>query len=91
MWTDSDGMLSIKELLQSEYLLDLSGWTLREATSISFDGSTIAGYGYNPEGNREAWVVQFDTVPVPGAVLLGILGLSTAGWRLRRKPPRRDP
>ncbi len=24
-------------------------------------------------------------VPVPGAVLLGVLGLGTAGWRLRRK------
>jgi hypothetical protein len=26
-------------------------------------------------------------VPVPGAVLLGIIGLSCAGWRLRRRTP----
>jgi hypothetical protein len=29
-------------------------------------------------------VVEVSPVPAPGAVLLGILGLGTAGWRLRR-------
>ena len=29
--------------------------------------------------------IGFSVVPVPGAVLLGVLGLTTAGWRLRRK------
>ena len=34
-------------------------------------------------GNDQIGMVT--VVPVPGAVLLGILGLSTAGWRLRRR------
>jgi hypothetical protein len=28
---------------------------------------------------------KYEVVPVPGAVLLGVIGLSYAGWRLRRK------
>ena len=32
-------------------------------------------------GNYQDWVVK---VPVPGAVLLGLLGLSAAGIRLRK-------
>jgi hypothetical protein len=28
---------------------------------------------------------EYTVVPVPGAVLLGILGLGSAGWLLRRK------
>lgn len=38
--------------------LDLSGWTLTEARRISADGSTIIGYGLNPDGDREAWVAH---------------------------------
>lgn len=38
--------------------LDLSGWTLTEARRISADGSTIIGYGINPDGESEAWVVH---------------------------------
>jgi len=36
----------------------------------------------------ELWgvtVMELAPAPLPGAVLLGVLGLGTAGWRLRRR------
>ncbi len=37
--------------------IDMTGWELTAATAISADGSVIVGYGTNPDGNQEAWVI----------------------------------
>jgi hypothetical protein len=34
-----------------------SSWILTEATGISDEGDRIVGYGVNPEGGEEAWLV----------------------------------
>ena len=39
--------------------LDLTGWRLDYAEGISADGRAIAGYGFDPDGHREAWLVRF--------------------------------
>ena len=44
-------------MLENVFGLDLGGWHLRHAYDISDDGKTIVGYGLNPDGNREAWIV----------------------------------
>ncbi|MEM1041122.1 MAG: T9SS type A sorting domain-containing protein [Bacteroidota bacterium] len=54
IWTEADGMRLLQTVLE-EQDVDLSGWTLREATGISADGTVIVGYGVNPNGNLEAW------------------------------------
>jgi hypothetical protein len=56
------------------YTHDYTGYAI--GTGIGIDGYD----GYATLDNFAA-----NVVPVPGAILLGILGLSTAGWRLRRK------
>ncbi len=86
IWDATNGMRSLLDVLTNDYGLDLTGWTLMDASAISPNGFSIVGSGYNPQGFREAWLVQFDeaVVPIPGAVLLGVLGLGTATWRLRR-------
>ena len=33
------------------------GWTLQGSRGISDDGLTISGWGINPDGNEEGWVV----------------------------------
>ena len=62
-WTPTDGMRNLAELLIAQGLdADLAGWELSGAHGVSADGTKIVGYGYNPDGNREAWVA---TLPLP--------------------------
>jgi probable HAF family extracellular repeat protein len=61
------------------------GWDgLERAYDINNEGQ-IVGYGYL-QGEPHAFLMtpEAEPVPVPGAALLGVLGLSYSGWRLRR-------
>lgn len=51
-----NGLRTIKEVLTTAGL-DMTGWELTAATAISADGSVIVGYGTNPAGQTEAWMV----------------------------------
>lgn len=83
IWTAADGMRDLAEVLTNEYGLDLGGWSISRAMSISDDGRTIVGFGINPAGQQEGWVV---TIPSPGtgAAML-VFGL----WAWSR-PQRRN-
>jgi probable HAF family extracellular repeat protein len=63
IWDSENGMRSLKELLTNVYGVDLNGWTLTEANSITDDGETIVGVGVNPDGNQEAWLANISYVP----------------------------
>ena len=78
IWDAVNGTRNLKAVLESDYGFDLTGWRLEEAIGMSDDGLTITGWGFNPDGLREAWVVQ---IPAPGA--LGLLG--AAGLLSRRR------
>lgn len=69
VWDEGRGMRSLKHVLEVEHGLDVTGWTLSRAYAISRDGTTIAGYGTNPQGNVEAWhaVVPRGFCACPGA------------------------
>jgi len=83
-------MQSLKDTLNAApYSLSLpdgpTGWKLVEATAVSADGNTIVGWGINPAGNQEAWVVILAT-PEPGSfMLVGIGALVLTRRRSRRR------
>ena len=71
IWDAAHGMRDLGEVLTGDYGLDLTGWTLSDATGISADGMVIVGYGRNPTGQSEAWMV---VIPEPGTLSLLALG-----------------
>jgi len=52
-----NGVRNIKDVLTTSGI-DMTGWQLTAATAVSADGSVIVGYGTNPAGQTEAWVVK---------------------------------
>lgn len=75
IWDPVNGLRDL-QLVLAGLGVDLTGWSLTSATSISDDGLTIAGNGINPSGMQEAWLARLATVPEPGMILL--LGLGAA-------------
>lgn len=68
----TNGIQSVRSILEDLGLSsEITGWELQEATGISADGLTIAGWGRNPQGNREAWIV---TIPEPGYLPVFLCG-----------------
>ncbi len=56
MWTAASGIVDLQAYFPAQGI-NLTGWTLREATGVSADGRTIAGYGLRPTG-LEGFVAQ---------------------------------
>ena len=65
IWDNINGMRSLTDVLTNEFSLDLSDWTNLVARDISDDGLSITGFGVNPDGRTEAWVVSLATEPTP--------------------------
>ncbi len=58
IWDECHGRRSIQDILENEFGLNLTGWTLTSAGGISADGLTIVGTGTNPIGQTEAWIAS---------------------------------
>jgi len=57
IWDSIRGARDLKTVLENEYDLDLTGWTLKAATGIDSSGRNIVGYGMH-NGVEEAWWAQ---------------------------------
>jgi probable HAF family extracellular repeat protein len=69
IWDATNHMRNLQDVLTNEYGLgpSLAGWQLNEASTISEDGKFLAGYGTDPAGNTEAWVVNLAaSTSIPG-------------------------
>lgn len=76
LWTASTGVVDLNTYLPS-IGVDLGGWTLKSATAISADGSTIVGVGFNAAGLGRAWRYSSTLAPA-SAVSIG-LGCPSSG------------
>ncbi|MDX2149083.1 MAG: PEP-CTERM sorting domain-containing protein [Planctomycetota bacterium] len=61
IWTQASGLRSLKLVLETEFGISLTGWSLLVAHDVSTDGSVIVGEGINPQGVVQAWMVRFDS------------------------------
>jgi hypothetical protein len=85
IWSAALGERDLADLLRSDYGLAsaFAGWGDTRASGISGDGLAITGYGTNPDGNQEAWLV---ILPEPASALLLAAGLAGLGAGSRRGP-----
>ena len=80
IWDETHGMRDLGIVLEADYGLDLTGWSLTEVLDISEDGSTFVGYGTNPMGITEGWVAR---IPEPSTLSLLVVGNLCALLRRR--------
>jgi probable HAF family extracellular repeat protein len=92
IWDETHGMRNLVDVLGELGLAPaMAGWDLEQATAISPDGLTVGGWGYNPQGDREAWlaylggpsVVEIPSSSNAGLVLFAVL-LATGAFLLLR-------
>ena len=75
IWQSKSGMRNLRDVLITDYGLDLTGWTLYRTQAISGNGRAICGYGRNPSGYYvEAWLVLLDPL------VLNWLRASSGDW-----------
>jgi uncharacterized membrane protein len=91
IWDDSNGLRNLREVLEDDSGLDLTGWVLEVATDVSDDGLKIVGYGINPVGTREAWVASPHKARIiHGGGLLALVGLMLAAGTVLATRSRRS-
>lgn len=72
------------EMYDLNTLIDPSlGWTFKDARGIN-DSGQITGFGLI-NGEQRAYLLTPTTVPVPSALVLGIIGLGTVRLRFRKR------
>jgi len=93
-WTGNGEVARVRDLLETQYEFDLTGWTLHDVRGLSNDGRTLTGNGTNPDGDLEAWIARLDAPivgPGPGAaagggaVLLSLAAIARGSRAARRR------
>lgn len=81
IWDAQNGMRALDVLLSS-LGIDLTGWELVDATSISADGRTVLGQAIDPNGQLQTFVA---VIPEPGTGLLIGVGIALLASRSGRQ------
>jgi probable HAF family extracellular repeat protein len=84
IWTAvSNEMRSLRDVLEEDLGVDLTGWTLNKPPVISSDGQTMIALATNPSGDVEAFVSY---VPEPAGGIYA--GIALLVWLDRRRATR---
>ena len=62
MWTEATGTIDFQLFLVGQGLDELFFWYLGQNNAVSADGMTIGGYGTNPDGRIEGYIVDLHKV-----------------------------
>jgi len=68
LWDPVHGKRLLKEVLEDDWGLDLTGWQLIRAWALSDDGETVVGRGIDPQGHEQAFRAVM--APEPGTLCL---------------------
>jgi probable HAF family extracellular repeat protein len=85
LWQSGTGMQDLNRLIPAG-----SGWTLLEEATAINDSGCIVGFGLNPAGARDAFLLT-PVVPEPSVLAMLLTGGVAGGawiWRDRRKGQR---
>jgi uncharacterized protein with beta-barrel porin domain len=58
LWDQVFGMQDLRQLLATQYGLNVAGWELTTLTAVSADGRAIVGYGTDPAGHTQAFLIS---------------------------------
>ncbi len=58
VWTQTNGMQRLRDMLIAKGVTGLDNWELRDVTSISADGEWVVGNGINPSGFGEGFLAN---------------------------------
>jgi probable HAF family extracellular repeat protein len=84
VWTaESNEMRSLRDVLEEDLGVDLTGWTLDKPPVISSDGETMIALATNPDGDVEAFVTY---LPEPAGGIYA--GIALLAWMGRRRSAR---
>jgi probable HAF family extracellular repeat protein len=94
VWDETHGMRPLQQILENDPNLTgkITGWQLAMAYDISANGQAIVGWGYNPDGNAEAWLIRFDSpigVPEPNTTVQLAIALALLTRVFGRAQPQR--
>jgi probable HAF family extracellular repeat protein len=81
IWDEVRGMRGLREIINADPNLDMTGWALNSANGISADGRTIVGFAFRP-GDLEIGLAYITTIPEPTTLAVLSLGVSVL---LRRR------
>lgn len=86
IWDRFNEMRLLQDVLIHDYGLDLNNWILQSALDISGNGNAIVGFGINPDGNTEAWLVSLSIsqIPEPSTIVLFLSGYFFLSFSKRR-------
>jgi uncharacterized membrane protein len=82
VWTPAHGMEPLFMYLNRFGATVPSGWFLYEATAVSADGLTVAGWARSDAGQFQGFVA---TIPTPGPIALWTVTLGACTFRRRRR------
>jgi probable HAF family extracellular repeat protein len=66
VWTQSNGMQRLQDILEANGTTGLSGWSKLKAGGISANGKWVVGQGTNPSGSIEAFLAELPSDLVSG-------------------------